>query len=262
MARNILFLFALAFLLSPTTSSADDSSTKGLEIMTKVATRDKGNTIHRELTLEITNQSGDTRHRAMIGIKKYYKNHSKTIERFTYPKNIKGTTLLTFDYKNDEKADDQWIYLPSLRKVKRIPASRSSDAFAGTDLTFEDMKEDWQLAKYNYQYIRMEGGIENPIYVIEATSKTEQIRNDIGYSKIICWIDKLNYVMVKAIYFDAHGEKLKTFEGSVTKKDGLFAYRKIEMKNVQRNHKTTIVFTLIEFNKPVEDNIFNIRNLQ
>lgn len=233
-----------------------DMRRRGLEIMTKVLNREKGNVVLRKNVVTIIDKNGKTRKRVMEGVKKYYDDHSKSLIKFIYPNNIKGTSLLVYDFEDINKEDNQWVYLPSARKVRRIPANKSSEYFMGTDFTFEDMKEDLQLDKFNYKLLRTEENKSYKLFIIESVSKNKKIMKETGYSKTIGWIDEQSYMVVKNIYFDRKGKELKELTATVIKVDGIYTNKKIVMYNKIRKHKTIFEFDDIRFNKNINDNIF------
>ena len=98
--------------------------------------------------------------------------------RFTSPADIKGTAVLTIENDGD---DDIWVYLPALKKVRRLAASNKKDAFVGTDFSYGDVLghrvEDW-----NQKFVRKDTLDGKPVIVIESTPKTPAVAANSGYS--------------------------------------------------------------------------------
>jgi hypothetical protein len=105
----------------------------GDTIAQRINARDEGESVSRDLKMEMTDKRGKTRIRETSGYRKYYGSDKKTIIIYRSPKNVKGTGFLTFDYADTQHDDDQWLYLPAMRKVRRISASDRGDYFLGTD---------------------------------------------------------------------------------------------------------------------------------
>jgi outer membrane lipoprotein-sorting protein len=118
---------------------------------------------------------------------------------FNWPGDIRDTGLLTHEHRTS--ADDQWIYLPAERRIKRIAGSGRSGSFVGSEFTYADMVEQ-TLEKFNYRWLSEEACCN----VIERVPKS----SDSGYSRQIAWYDKLNYTIAKIDYYNLGGTFLKT----------------------------------------------------
>lgn len=241
-------------------SQETEAEKKGHEIKVRQSNRDKGESLSRNLTMILIDNNGKERKRVIKGMKKYHDDHSKDVIMFIYPKNIKGTSLLTYDYKHD-KEDNQWIYLPSARKVRRIPANRLSDYFMGSDFTFGDMKEEPQLEDYRYKLLGEEKYNDKQVYIVESIPKSKQHLEKTGYSRIVQWIEEESLIPVKSVYYDIHGDKWKQFTATVAHKQGLYTYKSIEMINEKRQHKTIFQFDDIVFNKTLSDSAYKKENM-
>ena len=115
--------------------SADD-------IIAQVNARDDGEQVTRTLRMELIDRRGKSRVRETMGYRRYYGEEKRTVIFYQSPTNVKGTGFLTYDYPEADKDDDQWLYLPALRKVRRISAADRGDYFLGTDFTYEDIKKE------------------------------------------------------------------------------------------------------------------------
>src|SRR3990167_4027193 len=127
----------------------------------------------------------------------------KTLMVFLSPKDQKGTALLT--YQHDERDDDQWLYLPALKRVKKIASSKKSGPFMGSEFSFEDIGGQ-ALEEYTYKYLRDEQYEGQDCFVVERfpTDKPS------GYTKVVTWIYKEHYRTLKADFFDRKNSHLKT----------------------------------------------------
>lgn len=131
----------------------------------------------------------------------------KSLTVFNTPKDVKGTAFLS--YSHSVGADDQWLYLPSLKRVKRISSRNKSGPFMGSEFSFEDLSS-FEVAKYTYNFLGEE--------VVDGMDsfKVEQIPTDenSGYSKRMVWIDKDEYRIVKVEFYDRKSALLKTLSYS------------------------------------------------
>src|SRR5574344_1146152 len=157
-------------------------------------------------TLKIISANGDERVRTMSTATKKFGEVSKMMMKFIEPAEVRGTTLLIFDYEN--KDDDMWIYMPALRKTRRIVSSDKGKNFMGSEFTNADMSKP-NLDEFNYKLLGEETIDEKPSWKVEATCKTETIAEQNGFSKRISFIEKGNYLAYKIEYFDLKGELLK-----------------------------------------------------
>ncbi|MDA9951100.1 outer membrane lipoprotein-sorting protein [Oligoflexaceae bacterium] len=175
----------------------------------------------------------------------------KTILTFEAPKDIKGTALLTHNKKNSDNL--QWLYLPTIRRVKRISTGNKSGPFVGSEFAFEDLVSH-QLEKYSYK--KVADSVANGIscYVVEQTPKDKSS----GYAKQIVWIDKSEHRLQKVHYFDKKLAHFKTLELSGYKKFKKKFWRpaKSEMTNLVSGKSTIIAWTEYKFGQNLKDRSF------
>ena len=111
----------------------------GLEIMQKVLNRDDGDNIVSSIQMQLIDKNGHKRIRDMKTYSKEVGKDTKKLTFFTSPSDVKDTSFLTYDWADENKDDDQWMYLPALKKTKRIPSSDMDSAFMGSDFSYIDM---------------------------------------------------------------------------------------------------------------------------
>lgn len=154
----------------------------------------------------------------------------KSLSTFLNPRDVKGTKMLTWSHKNDD--DNQWLYLPSLRRVKRISSRNKSSSFMGSEFSYEDLGSQ-EVEKYTHKFLK-NGKIDGKkIWVMERVPKKKS-----GYSKQVLYISPKYHGAIKSEYFDRKGELLKVAAFSdykLFKVNGKNMWRagKIHMKNVQ-----------------------------
>jgi outer membrane lipoprotein-sorting protein len=179
-----------------------------------------------------------------------------SIVQFLNPPDVRGTGLLT--YQNPAGDDKQWLYLPELRRVKKISSSNKSGAFMASEFSYEDITGN-TLDKFEYTFIGEEELNGQLCYVVERVPNYENS----GYLKIKSWYSKSDYLMQRNEYTDRKNTLLKvqTFFG--WKKYGS-TYRsdRIEMQNLQTGKKSIIQFSERQMNTGLKENDFTKRSLQ
>lgn len=226
----------------------------GRDIVEKAYNLPQGNDRTSILTMTLVNNNGSTRVRK---IKQFYRDFGtveKNIMFFLSPADVKNTSFMNWSYDSD-KPDDQWIYLPALKKVKRISSDSKSDYFMGSDFTYDDLG-DRKLDADVHKLLREETVDGIPCYVVESIPKDE----DYMYSKTITWIRKENFVGLKKEFYDEDGELLKSLSIKEVKKiDGFWIITHSEMHNVQNGHTTIIKLTDVKINTGVPASMFTER---
>ncbi|ARU57682.1 outer membrane lipoprotein-sorting protein [Oleiphilus messinensis] len=184
---------------------AQSAAEKGLEIAREADRRDQGwvdSTADMKMILR--NKRGDESVRLLRskGLE-VIEDGDQSIIVFDQPADVRGTALLTYSHKTGP--DDQWLYLPALKRVKRIASSNKSGPFMGSEFAFEDMGAQ-EVEQYTYKYLRDESCNELTCFVIERYPTDENS----GYSKQIAWIDQQEYRIYKVEYYDRKDSLLKT----------------------------------------------------
>jgi len=245
------------------TNIAVGQNLSALEIMKKNDQQRKAKSERLELEMKLINKKGKIRVRKVSQLKKTdAAGNEKSLIRFHSPADVKGTGLLTIEHS--DRDDDQWLYLPAMRKVRRISASSKTDNFVGTDFAYEDLKDE-KLEKYDYKLVKDELLEGHPCYVIEAVPATAKEKKQSGYSKREIWIDKTNYVNLKTKFYDKKGQLFKVFTArDIRKIEGTTKWRahRMVMENLKTHHKTVLIFNNFVINKGISDNNFTQRYLE
>ncbi len=176
---------------------------------------------------------GKERIRAMRGKVLELKNGSKSISIFDRPADVKGTKMLTWSYQ--DKEDDQWIYLPSFRRVKRINSRNRSSSYMGSEFNYQDLGSQ-ERERFNYKYL----GDENDYWKLQRIKKGES-----AYSKEILWVHKEKMTVLKTDYYDQGGKllkKAKFLDYKTHTVNGKTFYRpyRLEMHNLLNQKKSII----------------------
>lgn len=230
------------------------------EIIANISSRDEGVTQLQDLILTLTEDSGKGREQTLRRYRKYYGDEKRTAIFYLEPANVKDTGFLTFDYAELEKEDDQWLYLPAMRKVRRISASNKGDYFLGTDLTYDDLKRDAKVSAHEYTWT-LKGteavdGVE--CHVLEGTPISEQVVEELGYSKGVIYVNPANWVVVRYVYWDVNGNPLKQIDNlNITQIDGIWTFSRLVAVNHKTGHKTVLEFTSTSYTTPIDDDLFS-----
>jgi len=187
------------------------------------------------MKMTLINAKGQTKTRTMSMKVLEGKNEDKSLMHFLTPPDVKGTKFLS--YEHIDKDDDQWMYLPALKRIKRIASKNKSGAFMGSEFSYEDLSA-FNVKKYNYED-KLEEVVLNDKKMYKGVSRPKSKYS--GYTKLITWTDKKNYLVYKVEYYDRKKKLLKTSIFEDYKQFGdVYRIGKITMKNIQ-NDKTTIL---------------------
>lgn len=234
----------------------------GRDIAQKVKDRADGDTRTSEMTMKLINKRGSVRERKVISYSMDYGKNmkdKKTLMFFQYPGDVKGTGFLTWDYDEIDKDDDKWLYLPAMKKTRRISgASAKKDYFMGTDFTYDDMGSR-NIDEDEHKLLREETVNGHNCWVLESTSKDSR---DI-FSKKISWIRQDCLIAVKVEYYDKLGKLHRTLiMSNINKVEGFWIAQKMDMRNVQTNHKTIITIENPKYNINIDENAFTVAKLE
>jgi outer membrane lipoprotein-sorting protein len=235
-------------------ATAQTPEEKGLEISQQAKLKDTGwvdNTA--DMRMYLRNKQGQESIR-QIKIKNLEQldDGDKNLTNFTQPKDVKGTSFLSFSHPS--AADDQWLYLPALKRVKRISSSNKSGPFMGSEFAFEDLSS-FEIEKYHYKYLADETINDLASYKVEQYPLDENS----GYTRRIAWIDKGEYRLQKIDFYDRKDSLLKTlsynryqqYENQYWRADSMV------MVNHQNGKSTELEWSNYQFKTGLKDSDFN-----
>ncbi len=229
-----------------------------LQIMQKVYNRPTGKDMEATLTMTLINSQGEKRVRKIKQFIRDFGDVEKKIMFFISPADVKNTSFMNWSYDEEGKDDDQWIYLPALKKLKRISSDSKGDYFMGSDFTYDDLG-DRKPSDDNHKILRTEKVDGLDCYVIESVPKDE----DYMYSKTISWIVKDRWYNIKKEFYDEDGEFLKTLNiKNVKNIKGYWIITKAEMDNVQKNHKTIMELSDVKIDTGIPASKFTQRMMK
>jgi hypothetical protein len=204
--RAVIAAIALStVLLGAASSLAETPAERGLAIAKEADRRDIGwGNSRAELVMVLKNAQGQSAKRQMrMSQLEGSGDGDKSLIVFDWPKDIDGTALLTWSHKAGD--DDQWLFLPALRRVKRISSSNKSGSFVGSEFSYEDLNSQ-EVEKYKYKYLRDEACGPLQCFVMDRYPVDPRS----GYTRQIVWIDKKEYRVQKTEYYDRKRSRLKT----------------------------------------------------
>lgn len=216
-------------------------------------------------TFTLINASGEQRERQTFLTSKLEPNgiDNMRMTRFTSPPDIKDTATLTVEHADGD--DDIWIYLPALKKVRRLVASNKKDSFVGTDFAYADVIG-FRVNEWKYHLARTESLDNSPCYVIESTPASPTVADNTGYSKRIDWIRQDNMMTLKSEYWDQAGAPLKTIRFTdvqqVDPAHEKWQAMQMEALNKQTGHRTVIRFDNFKVNAQIKSDYFSTRYLE
>ena len=260
---KIISFFMFLFILTYQTVLADNSKT--YEIMKKVEDRDRGDNMISNMEMILTDKWDRQRVKKLKAFSKDKGDDRYSIKYFIYPADIKDTALLTYDYDEADKDDDQWLYLPALKKIKRIASKDKSSSFMGTDFNYSDMTIR-NVEDYNYRFVKeaIIKGVKT--WVIESIPCTQEIIDERGYTKSLHFIRQDNYVGILAVHWVKKSKKIKYFEVKKLELiDGIWVNVAMQMITKQGKkilHKTLIKQTDVKFNQDLTHDFFSVRQLE
>ncbi len=250
----ILSVIILCVFVIPLYLKADE---RGREIMQKVHDRETPQTVKTRLRMRLIDRRGRERVREIISLAKKEKGLTKSIAKFIKPDDVKGTGFLQVEESKGKTV--QYLYIPALKKVRRIPKGEKSSRFMGSDFTYEDM-EIREVDKDEHTFLREEEFEGYKTYVIESVPRDPASSQ---YSKVISWIRADNYVPVRIDFYDKKGRlKKRLLVKELKLIDGYWTATLTEMEDFQRKHKTIMELLQVKNNEPIDDSLFSIRALK
>lgn len=260
--RNIItsavfLLGSISVLPAQTTLTAREVQEKAIE-----ATRVKGT--EAVSTMTIMDGRGGKRVRQIAQATKLYDNGrtEKKLIRFLAPADVKGTGFLTFDYR--DKDDDKWLYMPALRKSRRIVSSENAKSFMGSEFSYADITPP-TVEDFSYRFLADSIVNGTACRQVEMTPLDDDIADAYGFSRKILFIGKDDFVPRRAVYYDIDEELHKILSVNEVKeidpKNKKFRMMEMVMEN-QQNGRTSIIKTdKVVFNPSVKDDYFSMRYL-
>ncbi len=234
-------------------------------IMKAVDERDDGDDGISDLEMILIDKRGNERVRRIRLFVKDFGKDDYQLMFFLEPADVKDTGFLTYDYDDEDRDDDQWLYLPALKKTKRIATGDKSGSFMGSDFSYADLTSR-PLKNYDYRLLQ-EGEVDGaPVWIIEAIPRTEEEIDETGATKTVSFVRKDNYVVVRAKTWLKKGGRNKYLEvKSLERIDGIWVPTEMHMttkKGKKVLHKTVLKNENVRFNQDLAEDLFSTRQLE
>ena len=254
----------LLVLLVPFPTPAETASVTGRQIMEWVDDRDDGDNGVSDLKMILIDKRGNERVRNMRNFTRDQGDDRLSLFFFLSPADVKNTGFLNYDYDDADRDDDQWLYLPALKKTKRIAGGDKSGSFMGSDFSYADMSSP-PLDRYTYTLMK-ETDIDGvAVWQIEAVPNAKESK-ETGYTKAINFVRKDNHVIIRSVIWLKKGKRLKYMSvEKLDQVDGIWVPTQMVMstkKDKKTLHKTRIQVSNIKFDQPLGDDMFTIRRLE
>jgi hypothetical protein len=262
-------LFCAIFLGAVFTGAVTAQDLTAYEVMMQAENRDNGESSVGDYTMVLIDRRDRQRVRNLRIYSKDFGEDSKALSLFETPADIRGTAYLNFDWDDQDRDDDSWLYLPALQRVKRIASSDTSDSFLGSDFTYADING-YELDWYDYTFINESETVDDvEVWVVEAIPKPEfkdKAEDATGYSKMQSWIRKDNFVQARGQVWELKGNKIKYFNSTeIELIDDIWTTKRLQVvttRNGRQEHASVLQINSIDYNVAVDDLSFTTEYMQ
>jgi outer membrane lipoprotein-sorting protein len=244
MIREVSAAAALALTLTlvGTAGAVTPGETNPLTIMRGVAARDEGDRQSARMTMVVVPSAGRKVTRAIRLSRIGLGGVNKRLLLFESPAEERNTGLLVFDYDAPDRADDQWLYLPSLRKATRIANSEKSSSFMGSDFSYSDLTKQ-SADSYDYKLLKATTTVNGEeSWLIQATPKNADIRSQTGYLTVQLWVSK-SKLMVLQVKAQLSGSRTKLIKfDDIRQVDGVWIAHKLAARTMRGSSVESTTF--------------------
>jgi len=235
------------------------------KIIQQLNDADDGQQLSQNMDMKLQDRRGKARERKTKMLRKYYGEDKKLRITYESPKSVKGTGFLIFDYAEKDKDDDQWLYLPALKKARRISSSDRGKYFLGTDFTYDDIKNGGKVEQSDFNFTLVGETVVDgrKAWEINCLPKDKTIARELGYSKVVRWIDSELMVILKSKHWDIAGNELKTIESKQYEQvNGIWTAHLAVVSNHKTGHTTELMFSGVDYEMDIDDAQFSKRKMK
>lgn len=211
--------------------------------------------------LYIFDNRGNSRERQVAVATQKFGNTTKTLMRFLSPADVQGTAILIYDY--EEKADDMWVYLPSMRRTRRIVSTERGKSFMGSEFSNADMSRP-NVDDFTYNLLGEESVNGKPCWKVEAVAKSRDVESEYGFKRRVSYVEKSTYLIQKSELYDRMDKlnKLMTFTDYRKQSNGRYFSYGMEMKNVQNNRRSEMKVSKFQLGTNLDEASFAVSSLE
>lgn len=260
MLKKIHFLLlasTMLFFAGQDMLQAETAQTTGRDVMVMEDERPDGDDRTSVMKMTLVNKRGSKRVREVSSYSKDYGKDKKSVMVFERPADVKGTAFLSWEYDDPSREDDKWLYMPAMKKVRRISGASKNEYFMGSDFTYDDMG-DRHVDEDTHTLLGEEEVDGQLCWKVESVP----LDPDDMYTRKVLWVSKVAHMVLKAEYYDKDG-LLKVYRVvDFGKEGGFWTVRHSEMENVIRNHKTVMEFSAMQYDTGLGDKLFRVSSIQ
>ncbi len=253
LAVPVMFVALAAWAVEPSAARADSAEEAGLKIATDARERQKGfGNFTASLTMTLRNKRGQESQRELrLKVIEVEGDGDRTLFVFDRPRDVRGTAFLVHAHKDEP--DDQWLYLPALKRVKRISSAKQSGSFMGSEFSYEDLSA-IEVEKFTHRHLRDEACGDLECAVLERVP----LSKDSGYARQLVWLDLEELRTMQIQFFDRRDEHLKTMvvEDYQQYLDRFWRAGTITMTNHRTGKGTVLVWQDYEFGTDLDEGDF------
>lgn len=238
---------------------------EGEEVARRINARSRPSQASRLATLEIVDREGRVRERRLRSFWKLEPEARRLLIFALSPPEMKHEAFLAYDYFDSAREDEQWIYKPTRKRAQRIASPRRGDSFLGSDFTLEDLKKEdrVEIGEYTWKTLG-EGTLDGQrVLLLEQVPATKRLATELGYGRILNYVDPKLWMRRKIEFFDARLAPLKTFDiGPIEQIDGYWTARSVEAVHHGTGQRSLLRFDQIDYRSPLEDAFFSPRTME
>lgn len=251
----VLILAAAALTALPAAVTVAQAQEPDVDaIVENVINRADGAHLVRDVKMTLTDRKGRSRERLAVGVRVDTDTEERSKITFTSPSNIKDTAFLSYDYTEAGAPDDKWLYLPAMRRTRRISGADRGEYFLGTDFTYEDLQLEGKVSPEDYTYTLANSAdaSSGELIILEGVPKSAEIAKELGYGRVLVDVDPSTWVVHEWRISDPKGKQLKTVTyGNFEQIDDIWIATTISATNHKTGHKTLFEFSNLDFSTKV-----------
>jgi hypothetical protein len=250
-------IYCLVMLTAVCQTEATEKALSGQAIMSRVDDRPDGDDRKSVLTMTLINKSGRQRIREVESFSKDFGKDKKSVMVFEKPADVSGTAFLSWEYDDPTREDDKWLYMPAMKKVRRISGASKNEYFMGSDFTYDDMG-DRNVEEDTHTLLGEENVDGHACWKIESIP----VDPEDMYTRKLLWVCKAADMVIKAEYYDKDG-LIKIYKAlDFRQQGGFWTLLRSEMDNVSRHHKTIMAVASVQYDSGLSDNLFRVATIQ
>lgn len=231
----------------------------GIQAVTMMRERPDGDDRQGTLTMTLINKRGSRRVRVLEQVAKDYGMDRKSLITFRNPADVEGTKFLSWTYDKIGKDDDKWLYIPSMKKVRRISGTANNDFFMGSDFTYDDIDMGRRnIGKDTHTMLGEEKRGDYECWKVEYVP----VNKEDPVLRRVVWIDKKTRLVVHLEYYEKEGLTRVYDVLKLQEQQGFWSVQQAEMNNIADEHKTLVEFGPFIYDQGLGDSLFQVGVLQ